>query len=56
MFLGEAVLTESGDSAELQRSVAEIFALAASIGSNAFAAFLLKTVLQNMAETSSPQR
>ena len=56
MFLGEAVLNESGDSAALHRAVAEVFALAARIGSDTFAAFLVKQVLQNMAETSSPQR
>ena len=56
MFLGEAVLSECGDSAALRRAVAEIFALAAQIGSDAFATFLVKTVIQNMAETSSPQR
>lgn len=56
MFLGEAVLNESGDSAALQRAVAEIFALAGQIGSDVFATFLVKQVIQNMAETSSPQR
>ena len=56
MFLGEAVLNESGDSAALQRSVAEIFALAAQIGSDEFASFLVKQVVQIMAATSNPQR
>lgn len=56
MFLGEAVLNESGDSAALHRAVAEIFALAGQIGSDVFATFLVKQVIQNMAETTSPQR
>lgn len=56
MFLGEAVLSGSGDSVALRRAAAEIFALAAQIGSDTFATFLVRTVIQNMAETSSPQR
>lgn len=56
--LAEAVLTEGAASGSpaLQRSAAEIFAFAACIGSDQFAANLARSVCRDMAETPSTPR
>jgi len=56
MFLAEAVWAESDDNAALHRATAELFALAAQIGSDTFAAFLITQVMKHLAETPSPQK
>ena len=56
MFLAEAVWAESDDSAALHRATAELFAQAAQIGSDTFAAFLITQVMKHLAGTPSPQK
>ena len=56
--LADSVLNVAADSnnAALQRSAAEIFAFAACIGSTAFAAALVRTLVQALADSPSAPR
>ena len=56
--LADSVLNVAADTSDaaLQRSAAEIFAFAACIGSTAFAAALVRTLVQALADSPSAPR